>query len=117
MNKQNIKYWLMATACVGLLTTVTGCKEDDFPDNAIPTATPETPTEYSEQVLWPSNLSRVSVHDPSVVYDPSSWSYFIFGSHRAVAKSPNMMTWSTVEVPWAAGGNTGVGNDVAFTNP
>ena len=117
MNKQNIKYWLMATACVGLLTTVTGCKEDDFPDNAIPTATPETPTDYSEQVLWPSNLSRVSVHDPSVVYDPSSWSYFIFGSHRAVAKSPNMMTWSTVEVPWAAGGNTGVGNDVAFTNP
>ena len=117
MNKQNIKYWLMATACMGLLTSVTGCKEDDFPDNAIPTATPNVPTEFSEQVLWPSNLSRVSVHDPSVVYDPSSWSYYVFGSHRAVAKSTNMMTWSTIEVPWVAAGSNGVGNDVAFTTP
>ena len=68
-------------------------------------------------MLWPSNLSRVSVHDPSVVYEPSSWSYYIFGSHRAVAKSVNMMTWSTVTVPWAVDGVSGAGNDVAFTDP
>ncbi|MBR1548641.1 MAG: glycoside hydrolase family 43 protein [Prevotella sp.] len=117
MNKQNIKYWLMGTACLGLLTAVTSCSEDDFPDNTIPTVTPQTPAEYDTQVLWPSNLARVSVHDPSVVYDPSSWSYYIFGSHRGVAKSPNMMTWSTVDVPWAAGGATGVGNDAAFVTP
>ena len=117
MNKQNIKYWMMLTVCSGLLTSVTGCKEDTFPDKAIPSATPDTPTEYSEQVYWPSNLARVSVHDPSVVYDPSSWSFYIFGSHRGVAKSTNMMTWTMVEVPWAAGGTTGVGNDKAFTTP
>jgi len=117
MNKQNIKYWMMATACLGMLTTVTGCKEDDFPDNAIPTVIADTPTEFSEQVLWPSNLVRVSVHDPSVVYDPSSWSYYIFGSHRGVAKSTNLMTWSTVNVPWAVNGETGVGNDAAFVTP
>ena len=104
-------------ACLGLLTIVTGCKEDDFPDNSIPSVTPDTPATFDTQVLWPSNLSRVSVHDPSVVYDPSSWSYYIFGSHRAVAKSPNMMTWSTVDVPWAADGITGVGNDKAFVKP
>ena len=115
--KYNIKYWLMGTACLGLLTSVTGCKEDDFPDNSIPSVTPETPPTFDTQVLWPSNLSRVSVHDPSVVYDPSSWSYYIFGSHRAVAKSPNMMTWTTVDVPWAADGATGVGNDKAFVKP
>ena len=115
--KHNIKYWLMGTACMGLLTTVTGCKEDDYPDNSIPSVTPDTPATFDTQVLWPSNLSRVSVHDPSVVYDPSSWSYYIFGSHRAVAKSPNMMTWSTVDVPWAADGTTGVGNDKAFVKP
>ena len=117
MKKQDIKYWLMGTACLGLLSTMTGCKEDDYPDKGIPTVTPQTPTEFSEQVLWPSNLSRVSVHDPSVVYEPSSWSYYIFGSHRAVAKSPNMMTWSTVDVPWAADGVSGVGNDKAFLTP
>ncbi len=117
MNKQNIKYWLMGTACLGLLTGVTGCSDDEYPDNALPTATQQTPTEFSEQVLWPSNLARVSVHDPSVVYDPSSWSYYIFGSHRAVAKSTNMMTWNIVNVPWAADGESGVGNDIAFVTP
>ena len=117
MNKQNIKYWLMGTACLGLLTAVTGCKDDDFPDGTIPSATPNSPKEITERVLWPSNLARVSVHDPSIVYDPSSWSYYVFGSHRGAAKSPNMITWSTVEVPWAADGNTGVGNDAAFVTP
>ena len=117
MNKKDIRTWLFATACLGLLSTVTGCKEDEHPDQAIPTKTPQEPTAFTEQVLWPSNLSRVSVHDPSVVYEPSSWSYYIFGSHRAVAKSVNMMTWSTVTVPWAVDGVSGAGNDVAFTDP
>lgn len=117
MNKQNIKYWLMGTACLGLLTGVTGCSEDEYPDKALPTATQQNPTEFGEQVLWPSNLARVSVHDPSVVYDPSSWSYYIFGSHRAVAKSTNMMTWNTVNVPWAVDGESGVSNDIAFVTP
>ena len=75
MNKQNIKYWLMGTACLGLLTAVTGCKDDDFPDGTIPSATPNSPKEITERVLWPSNLARVSVHDPSIVYDPSSHEY------------------------------------------
>ena len=96
---------------------VTGCSEDEYPDKAIPTVTPNSPIEPTQQVYWPSNLSRVSVHDPSVVWDPSSWTYYIFGSHRAAAKSFNMMTWSTVDVPWAADGVTGVGNDKAFVTP
>ena len=39
MKKQDIKYWLMGTACLGLLSTMTGCKEDDYPDKGIPTRT------------------------------------------------------------------------------
>ena len=108
----------MGIACVGMLSTVTSCKEDEYPDNSIPTPPAAiAPTEPTTQVLWPSNLQRVSVHDPSVVYDPSSWSYYIFGSHRAYAKSPNLMTWTAVAVPWGADGVTGVGNDVAFVKP
>ena len=118
MNKNIMKYWMMGIACVGMLSTVTSCKEDEYPDNSIPTPPAAiTPTEPTTQVLWPSNLQRVSVHDPSVVYDPSSWSYYIFGSHRAYAKSPNLMTWTTVAVPWGANGVSGVGNDVAFVKP
>lgn len=117
MKKKDIKSWLFASACLVMMTTATACSEDKHPDQAIPSVTPQTPTEFSEQVLWPSNLTRVSVHDPSVVWEPSSWSYYIFGSHRAAAKSPNMMTWSTVDVPWAADGVVGVGNDKAFVKP
>ena len=117
MKKQDIKYWLLGTACLGMLTTVTGCKDDDFPDKDIPTAIANSPVEPTEQVYGPDNLSRVSVHDPSVVWDPSSWSFYIFGSHRATARSVNMMTWTTVDVPWAADGSTGVGNDKAFVTP
>ena len=43
------------------------------------------------------NLTRVSVHDPSVVYDPASKCYYIFGSHRAVAKSADLMKWEEVK--------------------
>jgi len=43
------------------------------------------------------SLSRVSVHDPSVVWDPSSQYYYIFGSHRAVAKSKDLMAWEYVK--------------------
>ncbi|MBR5929063.1 MAG: family 43 glycosylhydrolase, partial [Prevotella sp.] len=40
------------------------------------------------------DLKRVSVHDPSVVWDPSSKTYYIFGSHRAAAKTTDLMNWT-----------------------
>ena len=40
-------------------------------------------------------LTRVSVHDPSVVYEPSSKYYYIFGTHRGLARSKDMMSWSS----------------------
>lgn len=43
-----------------------------------------------------SNTTRVSVHDPSVFYDSSSKSYYIYGSHMAQAKSGDLRNWSTV---------------------
>lgn len=38
-------------------------------------------------------MSHVSVHDPSVVKDPKSGMYYIFGSHLAFAKSKDLMQW------------------------
>lgn len=37
--------------------------------------------------------SRVSVHDPSVVYDNGT--YYVFGSHMAWAKSTDLTNWET----------------------
>ena len=108
---------------------MTACSQKDVSDDPIPTFptsqdNSNTPSDddgddnyAAEQTLWPSALSRVSVHDPSVVWEPSSKSYYIFGSHRAVAKSSNLMTWSTVTVNWATSGNGSVTNSQAFTTP
>lgn len=69
------------------------------------------------QTEGPEALRRVSVHDPSVVWDPSSSNYYIFGSHRAAARSTNMMTWVSFTAPWATATSTNAANSTAFTTP
>jgi len=46
-------------------------------------------------------LKRVSVHDPSIVWEPVSQTYYIFGSHRAAAKTTDLMSWTAFQAPWA----------------
>jgi arabinan endo-1,5-alpha-L-arabinosidase len=62
-------------------------------------------------------LNRVSVHDPSVVWDPTTQSYYIFGSHRANAKTTDMMNWTTIAVPWQTATSNNAANRYAFTTP
>ncbi len=69
------------------------------------------------QTEGPSALKRVSVHDPSVVFDQASSTYYIFGSHRAAAKSTNMMSWEVFTAPWATATSTNAANADAFTTP
>ena len=63
------------------------------------------------------SLKRVSVHDPSVVWDPSSQTYYIFGSHRDHAKSTDMINWTKITVPWATATSSNADPNVAFTTP
>ncbi len=37
--------------------------------------------------------SRVSVHDPSVIRDPATGMYYVFGSHIDAAKSKDLQNW------------------------
>ena len=104
------------------------CGGDDAPDDPTP-VTPVTPTpgggdnpgttddDDETAIGTPSDLKRVSVHDPSVVYDPESKYYYIFGSHRANARSTNLMSWQEVPVNWASNTSINVANNVAFTTP
>ncbi len=71
-------------------------------------------------VYYLSRLARVSVHDPSIVYDEENDMYYIFGSHMAWAKSEDLINWKTFknnintdfrklfanEVKWSANGGT-----------
>ena len=62
-------------------------------------------------------LKRVSVHDPSVVWEPESKTYYIFGSHRASAKTTDLMNWQAFTAPWATATSSNAANNVSFTTP
>ena len=86
-------------------------------DVTFTTSASSTDDSEEEQTVGPEALNRVSVHDPSVVWDPSTSNYYIFGSHRAAARSTNMMTWVSFTAPWATASSTNAGNAQAFTTP
>ena len=81
------------------------------------TTTAAESVDDDSQTEGPSALKRVSVHDPSVVFDQASSTYYIFGSHRAAAKSTNMMSWEAFTAPWATATSTNAANADAFTTP
>ena len=62
-------------------------------------------------------LNHVSVHDPSIVWEPVSQTYYIFGSHRAAAKTTDLMSWKAFTAPWDNGYNKNCSNAAAFTTP
>ena len=62
-------------------------------------------------------LKRVSVHDPSIVWEPNTQTYYIFGSHRAAAKTKDLMNWTEFRAPWKAGSNNDAADNVSFTTP
>lgn len=51
--------------------------------------------EKIEELTQSVSYDRVSVHDPSVVYD-NDGTYYIFGSHMGVAKSTDLKNWENV---------------------
>ena len=62
-------------------------------------------------------LNRVSVHDPSIVWEPVSQTYYIFGSHRAAAKTTDMMNWTALSAPFApVTGNTAYNWSAVYGN-
>ena len=63
------------------------------------------------------NLKRVSVHDPSVVWEPTSKTYYIFGSHRAAAKTTDLMSWTAFQAPWRTATSSNATNSAAFETP
>ncbi len=63
------------------------------------------------------SFTRVGVHDPSIVWDPNTKMYYIFGSHRASARTANLMNWTHINVPWKVGSNNNAANTAAFVKP
>ena len=79
--------------------------------------TQEITTSQAKSLIKSTTKKRVSVHDPSVVWEPTSKRYYIFGSHRGTAYTTNMKDWVSASFTWKAGSNTNAGNDKAFLTP
>ncbi|MDE7271459.1 MAG: glycoside hydrolase family 43 protein [Lachnospiraceae bacterium] len=60
-------------------------------------AQPDTSSaEEEETEMTEVSYNRVSVHDPSVIYDNGT--YYIFGTHMAWAKSTDLMNWESFQM-------------------
>lgn len=60
-------------------------------------------------------LGRVTVHDPSIVWERNTSTYYIFGSHRQAAKTTDLMNWTAFTAPWGTASSTDAANADAFT--
>ena len=87
--------------CCGCAGTVEQNKEEEAATGIIEeSVTQEGETvqetrqqEEAAQEMTEVSVSRVTVHDPSVVYDKGT--YYVFGSHMAWAKSTDLMNWQS----------------------
>lgn len=76
-------------------------------------------TKAEAKAMYSTNhrLGHVTVHDPSITYDPVSKNYYIYGTHRGTAKSADLQNWSHFGSPWKVGSNTNASNEQAFVTP
>ena len=72
----------------------------------------EVTTEEAKSLYGSTTKKRVSIHDPSVVYEPSTQRYYIFGSHKAGAYTTDMQNWTQANPTWSPNNNT-----TAFVTP
>jgi len=80
----------------------------------------EITADQAKSMYKATSMGRVSVHDPSIVYNPDDSYFYIFGSHRGQARTKTLQTWSSFTAPWGkvqSDGTiaSGVSNSEAFS--
>lgn len=60
----------------------------------------------------PGKVSRVSVHDPSII--KADGTYYVFGTHMADAKSADLMDWEQMNIDWFRRGDDSWKNDPVY---
>ena len=64
-----------------------------------------------------TSKARVSIHDPSVVYNPKDQNYYIFGSHKAGGRTSDMINWYGSNPVWGTRTSSNASNSAAFVTP
>jgi arabinan endo-1,5-alpha-L-arabinosidase len=78
---------------------------------AVCTAQTELTADQAKTLYKTTSKRRVSIHDPSVVYNEQNQRYYIFGSHKAGAYTTDMQNWTQANPTWNKD------NSSAFTTP
>ncbi len=85
-----------ATAFLAAVFVASSVPEQSAAESVLPME-PAADTESSQE------LSRVSVHDPSVI--KADGTYYLFGTHLADAKSTDLIRWTQMNPDWNARGD------------
>ena len=72
------------------------------------------PAGHARAADAPANVSRVTVHDPSIL--KADGTYYLFGSHLADAKSKDLMNWTQMNLDWNARGDDSWKQDSVYGN-
>ena len=72
----------------------------------------ELTTDQAKSLYRNTSKRRVSIHDPSVVYNEQNQRYYIFGSHKAGAYTTDMQNWTQANPTWSPNNNS-----TAFVTP
>jgi len=65
----------------------------------------ELTTAQAKSLYKATSKRWVSIHDPSVVYEPKTKRYYIFGSHKAGAYTTDFQNWTQANPTWQPNDN------------
>ncbi|WP_285855696.1 glycoside hydrolase family 43 protein [Paenibacillus camelliae] len=108
------KKWMIAMSCAAALLLVSACSKEQPAPSATPEQTvnqedgdeqqsneqvkeqEETPAATEQMTIEEGTpvFTNASVHDPSVIY--ADGMFYVYGSHLAAAKSPDLMNWTLI---------------------
>ena len=77
----------------------------------------ELTTAEAKNLYKTTTKNRASIHDPSIVYNPSDKRYYIVGSHKAGAYTRDLMNWSWSAPTWRTETKNNCANAEAFVTP
>lgn len=98
---------MQAAVCVSCLMGMQPCHAQSI----------ELTTDEAKTMYRNISMQRVSVHDPSIVYEEATKRYYIFGTHKASAYTTNLQSWTQANPKWKVGSNNNAANKDAFVTP
>lgn len=98
---------LLTTIALTVLTAMTAVAQ-----------TQQITTAEAKSLYKTTTKKRVSVHDPSVVWEPTSKRWYIFGTMRGTAWTTDMQNWTGgVNLTWQSTTKTNCTTSEAFVTP